>query len=160
MTVEEQGYKIFEDYFRNNLSFKGMSHEFITNRDLQYRGMDYFIYKDGKVVSTVEVKAEAEEKYGNFAIEQWSNYSIRRHGWAVTSEARMLFYIFLSPLQMYKMPMYNVVWDSITRFSDLISPSAQGMKPQTKIIQKNDTWNYTPKINPYLAHVGGQKILG
>lgn len=59
---------------------------------------DMFLQKNGRLV-TVEVKAEEENKYGNFYLETWSNCQSdprwRKRGWMQDLECNELWYYFL-----------------------------------------------------------------
>jgi len=60
-----------------------------------------------KTVRSIELKAEASDKYGNFFIELWSNKKepFYTPGWAFTCKSQWLFYYFLQDRRLYVLNM-------------------------------------------------------
>lgn len=70
--------------------YEGLNPCWLNSRKLQEKGDIYFPYQN----LYVELKCEAEDKYGNFFIETWSNYPINK-GWFEKITADYIFYLFL-----------------------------------------------------------------
>jgi len=90
---------------------------------------------DGQLRS-LELKAEEENKHGNFFLETWSNLSRLTPGWMITSRSDLLLYHFLSENTLCVMNLPRLQdWAfrqrNIYEFNE---------KQQRKYNQMNDTW--------------------
>jgi hypothetical protein len=63
--------------------------------ELQRKYGDLFLNRPNGDVCAVEIKAEREEKFGNFFFEHWSNRSRETPGWMRTLDVDWLLYHFL-----------------------------------------------------------------
>ncbi|HUE15083.1 MAG TPA: hypothetical protein VMR25_13010, partial [Planctomycetaceae bacterium] len=63
--------------------------------DLQKKYGDLLMNRPNGEICAVEIKAEQEEKYGNFFFEEWSNRSRQTPGWMRTLDVDWLLYHFL-----------------------------------------------------------------
>src|SRR3954469_16201875 len=95
--VEEEAWPFLAVWLRS-LSDDG------TFERVPNRWGDYELQCDGDAWVTiagerqgVELKAEREDKYGNFYLEAWSDRRKQRRGWLYTSRATWLVYTFLAP---------------------------------------------------------------
>lgn len=111
---------------------------------------------DGRT-ELIEVKAEAENKYGNLFLESWSSLGLLRHGWMHTCLATTLWYHFNASRELYIVPMDMLRrWafaknEGVTR--DNIDAFPQRL--QAKYKQANDTWGWCVPIRALREKVEG-----
>ncbi len=113
-----------------------------------------FNARDG-VLWTVEVKAEEENKYGNFFLETWSNRARYTMGWMVTLNSDLLLYHFLKSDELYVMNFQNLKrwawWERrIYRYPE---------REQGKREQLNDTWGRCVPISVISREVGFRRFI-
>lgn len=118
-------------------------------KELQKTVGDALMKRNGEMYS-VEIKAERENKYGNFFLETWSNRKWFTPGWMLTLNADILFYHFLEQDQLYIMNFQRLkewAWHQggIYRFPE---------REQSKYDQRNDTWGRCVPIKVIGAEVG------
>jgi hypothetical protein len=105
-------------------------------RELQKTAGDMLYNTDSETVVTVEVKAELENRHGNFFLETWSNRARFTPGWMVTLRSDWLFYYFLTSDELFVIPFRKLQkWafhqGRIYSFAE---------RQQSKYDQLNDTW--------------------
>lgn len=88
----------------------------------------------------VELKAEQNNKWGNFFCEMWSNRSCFTVGWMLTTQAHYLWYYFIDEDELYRVEM-----EALRRWAFGVGAGAGRIwgypeKPQSKYKQLNDTW--------------------
>lgn len=119
-------------------------------RDLQKRVGDVLFNSDASTVYSVEIKAEQENKYGNFFLETWSNRSRFTPGWMVTLQADLLLYHFVEQDELYRIPFQKLkrwAWQSGGHGGIYKYPE----RCQSKYEQKNDTWGRCVPISDLTA---------
>lgn len=132
----------------------------------QFRGRDYFL----KNVSA-ELKAESQEKWGNFFLETWSHKKKSRRGWLYTCTSPLLIYAFLDHNVAYFMGL-QVLRDwafAPARADQLVfEPEGDGQRPniecyrprfQAKYKQDNDTWGRPAPINKIKEVLGDMMLM-
>ncbi len=113
----------------------------VTNKgplapELQKSAGDVLYNTDAETVYAAEIKAEEENKYGNFFFEVWSNRSRFTPGWMFTLRTDLLLYHFLADDLLYVIPFERLrKW----AFHDLRIYS-HPERQQNKHQQLNDTW--------------------
>ena len=126
------------------------------SRELQCLYGDVIAQVNGDVVC-IEVKAEVEDKYGNFFLEEWSNRSRYTRGWLDKLDTDYLFYHFIKDDLLY------VLNFPALRHWAFVSPGKKTGYPgrlydypsreQKKRAQMNDTWGRCARIADVLAEV-------
>jgi hypothetical protein len=92
---------------------------------------------------TIEIKAEEENRHGNFFLETWSNRSRFTPGWMFTSHADWLFYYFLEEKELFTMDFSKLkMWAFLTLGQNGNAGCLWDYpeKKQNKRTQLNDTW--------------------
>jgi len=143
--VEQRSFDILKPYFaeatddgRYVLTDKGR-----LAADLQQKYGDVVAQKNGDVVC-IEVKAEESNHWGNFFLEEWSNRSRFNPGWLLKLDTDYLFYHFIESDELYildfpKLQYWAFIEPGIlTGFPGRLYDFPS--KPQTKRVQRNDTW--------------------
>ena len=107
----------------------------------------------------VEVKAEEENKHGNFFFETWSNRSRWKPGWMSGLDADVLCYYFIKEQELY---LINLEKLRIWAFTLPERQRTQNIyhfpeKPQSKYQQLNDTWGRCVPISVVGEYVGFRK---
>jgi len=102
------------------------------------------IFNDRKgTVWSIEVKAEKENKHGNFFLETWSNRKRYTPGWMFNCDADMLWYFFLDEMRLFAFYLPELKWWAFAK------ENGRGLagriwdfpaKRQSKYEQMNDTW--------------------
>lgn len=102
----------------------------------------------GDVVGT-ELKAEEEEKYGNFFLEEWSNKKWETLGWLHTLDTDLLWYYFLDTRNLYEISFHLLKkwWEEEGRHC------GYDLKRQRKHEQLNDTWGWCVPIADVCAAI-------
>ncbi len=111
--------------------------------ELQKSAGDMLYNTDADTVYTVEVKAELENKYGNFFLEFWSNRSRFTVGWLITLKSDWLLYHFLKEDELYAIPFQKLRRWAFHDQRIYAFPE----RPQSKYEQLNDTWGRCVPIN-------------
>jgi hypothetical protein len=141
--------------------------------ELQRKYGDLLMNRPNGDVCAVEIKAEREEKFGNFFFEEWSNRSRETPGWMRTLDVDWLLYHFLrdargpGPLPgsnsrsigiLYCIPFPQLKEWAYTRPSRT-RREVPGrvhdyeLRRQTKYDQLNDTWGYAVNIWEFTSEV-------
>lgn len=112
------------------------------------------------IFRSVEIKAEAENRSGNFFLETWSNRNLRDRrshaergsnpGWMLKLKCDFLFYHFVEPDELYVIDFFKLKkWafedGNIFNFEE---------KLQGKYTQRNDTWGRCVPITTVAQEVG------
>lgn len=110
--------------------------------------------KDGKIYC-LEIKAEVENKYGNFFLETWSNRKWFNPGWMYTLRTDILLYYFCKEKDLYtidfnKLKAWAFIDGNIYKYPE---------KSQSKYTQLNDTWGRCVPISVIEESVGFKKHL-
>lgn len=114
---------------------------------------DFIVYTNLHKRVSIELKAEAENRHGNFYLETWSNKKWRTPGWMISNcSAEWLFYYFVKESELY-----------VIRFDSLRSWAFDGNRiyafperPQSKHDQLNDAWGCCVPIKVIKEEVGFQ----
>jgi hypothetical protein len=140
--------------------------------ELQKKYGDLFINRPNGDLCAVEIKAEREEKFGNFFFEEWSNRSRETPGWMRNLEVDWLLYHFLRDARpglssgsisrgtglLYCIPFPQLKEWAYHRPSRT-NPHVLGrvhdyeLRRQTKYDQLNDTWGYAVNIWEFTSEV-------
>lgn len=100
---------------------------------------DYTILKNGLPYG-IELKAEAENRHGNFFLETWSNRAWFTLGWMYKLRGNSLFYYFVQEKELYTISIPALqAW----AFGSNDKPGriyGYPEKRQSKYFQKNDSW--------------------
>lgn len=117
-------------------------------RELQAVGFDIIMQTSPGSFTTIDIKAENENKHDNFYVESWSNKSRWRRGWFFTIKAELLFYHFVEDYKLYVIEVEKLRrWAFSSEAPD--EPSRIYRYPerdQKKRMQKNDTWGFCVPI--------------
>lgn len=160
--VEQQSLKILRPFIEQ----RAMNGQYVTTdkgrlaKELQKTCGDVFMNGiDGKIYA-VEIKAEAEQKHGNFFLEIWSNLSRYTPGWMFHLNCDVLLYHFIEQDELYVINFQHLkdwafrkengnkrgrIWDF-------------KMRPQEKYVQLNDTWGSCVPISVIESAVGFKKF--
>ena len=155
--VEAEGIRRAEDLFR----FVGATWIWREDVEFQTTRGDALIVRRGREMS-LEVKTEAEDQYGRFFLEEWSNLSFNHHhkaGWMRTLNTDRLLYQFLDTGQMFLLdfwrlfrwayePLPNEVLHRIERYP---------LRPQKRHSQRNATWG---RCVPFADIFAGPGFVG
>lgn len=120
---------------------------------------DFIVTRRDKV-SSLELKAEHENGYGNFFLETWSNRKWFNPGWMITSQADYLLYYFVTERELYVISMPRLKEWAFCDYIDEQGNQHAGHiynyreKPQGKYNQLNDTWGRCVKIADVQAAMG------
>ena len=101
-------------------------------------------------LSSVEIKAEEANEYGNFYFETWSNLSRLTLGWMYTLRADVLLWHFLREDVAYAMNFPKIQHWAFRKQRIYAFPE----KPQKKYTQMNDTWGRCVPIEIIKREVG------
>jgi len=129
---------------------------------LQARFGDVFAVTQGQV-QCIELKAEAENKYGNLFLEEWSNRHRWNPGWMQKLDADLLFYHFIEDDEVLILSFPDLREWALTATSKAV-PGGRGRmfdypaKEQTKRRQQNDTWGRCVPIKVIEEEVGLERI--
>lgn len=160
--VEQQSLKILRPFIEQ----RAMNGQYVTTdkgrlaKELQKTCGDVFMNgHDGKIYA-VEIKAEAEEKYGNFFLEVWSNLSRYTTGWMFNLDCDILLYHFIKQDELYVINFQHLKdWafrkengNKLGRIWDY------PLRPQKKRTQLNDTWAFCVPIKTIESAVGFKKF--
>jgi len=124
-------------------------------KELQKTAGDVLFNCNQGKIWAIEVKAELENKTGNFFLESWSNKHWFTPGWMFTLQADILLYYFVLDKMLYSIPFYKLrQWafgtqktsGNIFKFQE---------KKQKKYNQLNDTWGWCVPIALILKQVKG-----
>lgn len=149
VAVEEQAWPLFAEWLR--LVSDDGTFERVPNRPGDYdvqRFGDAWASVDGARQS-FELKVEAEDRFGNFYLESWSNKRTSRRGWLYTCRADWLCYLFLEPAPvLYCFDLLAVkAWcftEGVERFPE---------RKQGRHEQGNETWGWCVPIETLIAEV-------
>jgi hypothetical protein len=119
-------------------------------RHLQTTVGDVLLNSDPDQIWGIEIKAEEEERWGNFFLELFSNRKWGTPGWMVTLQSDLLFYYFLDTDRLYVM---NLPRLQCWAFSDG-QLWRHPQKRQNKYAQLNDTWGACVPIKRIQREVG------
>ena len=131
--------------------------------DLQKKYGDVLINRPNGEIWAIELKAEQEEKYGNFFFEEWSNRSRNTPGWLRTLDADWLLYHFLRDASSSTGILYCIPFPDLKRWA-YATPSRKypqllgrvndyELRRQSKWDQRNDTWGYAVNIWEFASEV-------
>lgn len=118
--------------------------------DLQKTAGDMLYNTDAETVVSVEVKAELENKHGNFFLETWSNRERLKSGWLVTLRADWLLYHFLENDELYVIPLAKLQRWAFHSGRIYTFPE----RKQSKYDQLNDTWGRCVPIDVVTREIG------
>jgi hypothetical protein len=131
--------------------------------DLQKKYGDVFINRPNGDICSIEIKAEQEEKHGNFFFEEWSNRSRQTVGWMRTLDVDWLLYHFLRDASSSTGILYCIPFPDLARWAyhtpSRTHPELLGrvhdydLRRQEKYNQPNDTWGYAVNIWEFAAEV-------
>lgn len=133
--IENKGVSIILDFLKlkacNNQAF------FITDRKLQKSKGDFYMKTSESDGKYIELKAESDDKSGNFFLETWSNkqFGMQNPGWMVTLKSDFLFYYFLNSDTLYIMN-FKKLWEWAFDYNNIYKYEE---KRQRKREQKNIT---------------------
>lgn len=105
-------------------------------QELQRSVGDVLYNTDAETVYSAEIKAELEDKFGNFFLETWSNRARFTLGWMFNLKADLLLYHFLKEDALYVIPFNRLRTWAFHERRIYTFPE----KPQSKYEQSNDTW--------------------
>lgn len=105
-------------------------------KELQKTAGDILFNSDAETVWSVEIKAELENKHGNFFLETWSNRERFTPGWMITLRSDLLFYYFLKSDELYIIPFRKLQKWAFQQSRIYSFPE----RKQAKYDQQNDTW--------------------
>jgi len=127
---------------------------------------DCIIFDKNGRGSWVEIKIEEENKFGNFFIETISNKNVRNEfehlerastqGWFWSSRATWIFYYFLKSDELFAFRLFHLKrWllsdDDGNPYHPIIDRYPE--KPESKAIQKNDTWGRCVPIKDTISAI-------
>lgn len=120
------------------------------SRELQKSVGDALYNSDAETVWSVEIKAELENKHGNFFLETWSNRGKFTPGWMLTLNADLLLYYFIENDQLYSIPFNRLRKWSFHEGRIYVFPE----RKQSKYDQLNDTWGRCIPITTLVGELG------
>lgn len=88
----------------------------------------------------IELKAERNSSTGNLFLETWSNREWRTPGWMITSQADWLFYYFLDTQTLYVINLKALQKWAFGANGQDGAIYDWPEKPQSRYVQRNDTW--------------------
>jgi len=131
--------------------------------DLQKKYGDVLMNRPNGDICAVEIKAEQQEKYGNFFFEEWSNRSRQTAGWMRTLDVDWLLYHFLRDASSSTGILYCIPFPDLQRWAyetpSRANPPLPGrlqdyeLRRQEKWDQPNDTWGYAVNIWEFATEV-------
>ena len=154
--IETQSLKILRPFIQQR-AFNGqyvVTSKGPLARELQKTVGDILYNADEERVFAAEIKAELENKHGNFFLETWSNLSRFTAGWMVTLNTDVLLYHFVKQDELYVIP-YKALrkWafcdGKIYRYPE---------RRQSKYDQLNDTWGRCVPIDDVCAAVNVERF--
>ena len=101
-----------------------------------------------------ELKAEEENKYGNFYLETWSNRSRFNLGWMFKLDSDILLYYFLEEKDLYVINFVKLRKWAFGANGNAGRIYAFPEKPQNKRAQLNDTWGRCVPVSVIENEVG------
>lgn len=120
------------------------------SQELQLTVGDVLYNKDSETILSIEIKAELENKFGNFFLESWSNRERFKTGWMFNVRCDWLFYHFLQEDLLYAIPFMKLLrW----AFHDRRLYDFPERK-QSKYDQLNDTWGRCVPISVLQREIG------
>ncbi len=161
--VEKKSYKVLIPYAQSvatNGQFV-MTSTGRLSRHFQKTFGDVLINNASGDIEAIEIKAEKENKYGNFFLETWSNKKRDTQGWMHTIKADTLWYYFLDVATLYK-----INFSGLTRwaFEQRGEHRQKGRiwdfeeKEQQEYEQPNDTWGRCVPIDTVGDEVGFEVV--
>ncbi len=131
--------------------------------DLQKKYGDLLMNRPNGEICAVEIKAEQQEKYGNFFFEEWSNRSRQTPGWMRTLDVDWLLYHFLRDASSSTGILYCIPFPDLQRWAYETPSRTHAELPgrlqdyelrrQEKWDQPNDTWGYAVNIWEFATEV-------
>ncbi len=165
--IGREGIELFKPFF--HARFEGAIayiEKGVMAETLQITIGDAVANNYAKETVCLEFKTEKEDKYGNFFLEEYSNYQPHdlrwnKPGWMQTSLCDWIVYIFLNKKMAYCIRFADLkIWSYQTPNS--IGGSGRirdyELKPQKKYEQKNETYGFCPKIATIEYEVGFIKV--
>lgn len=122
----------------------------IVSLDEQFKGRDILVTLNDNSRFTVEVKTEANDKYGNLFLETWSNRTTQRQGWLYTCQADFFVYQFANQPWGY--------WFQTKNLQSWATSCNVPEKMQQKRQQHNDTWGMCANIQIVIASTNSKII--
>ena len=130
---------------------------------------DALLNTTATTMTTVEIKCEAEARYGNFFFETWSNKNLDgklRHaergsspGWMMTLRADWLMYYFVATDDLYVMDFFKLKRWAFTHETGHPSIEKYPERCQAKRQQPNDTWGRCVPIQAVKSALGDSMKL-
>lgn len=116
----------------------------------------------------IELKAEEDDRHGNFFLETWSNKNLNSReshamrgsnpGWMLKLRADLLFYYFIGPDRLYILPLFKLQQWAFGKQGEKGAIYGYPERPQSKRDQLNDTHGRCVPIRDVLNHVGGKLV--
>lgn len=150
--IERLSLEILRPFIRQQ-SFEGqyvVTAKGRLSRELQLTVGDVLYNKDEETILSIEIKAEQENKFGNFFLETWSNRQLFNPGWMFKVNCDWLFYHFLMSDELYAI---NYAKLRKWAFQDC-RIYAFPERSQSKYEQKNDTWGRCVPIAVLQKEIG------
>lgn len=126
------------------------------SREVQEKYGDIFVQHATHGLQSIEVKAEEQNEYGNFYIEEWSNRKWFNRGWLDKLDCDLLLYHFLREDDLYVLNFANLKRWAYQPFGERGRSRIESFRcaQQAKRTQLNDTWGACVPIAVLEKEVG------